>query len=38
VEKILFMFSHCRTLTSLNLSGWDISKVEDISYMFSSCF
>ena len=31
------MFSHCSSLTSLNLSNFNNNKVEDMSYMFDSC-
>ena len=32
-----YMFSICRGLTSLDLSGWDTSKVTDTSSMFFGC-
>ena len=31
------MFRNCESLTSLNISGFDFSKVEDMSYMFYGC-
>ena len=31
------MFSNCSSLTSLDLSGWDTSNVQYMSYMFSNC-
>ena len=30
------MFTYCETLTSANIGNWDVSKVSDFSYMFSS--
>ena len=32
-----FMFNHCSSLTSLNLSNFNINNVEDMSCMFSDC-
>ena len=31
------MFNGCLALTSLDLSGWDTSKVTDTGYMFNGC-
>ena len=31
------MFSGCSSLRSLDLSGWDTSRVEDMGGMFSGC-
>ena len=31
------MFSGCSSLTSLDLSGWDVSNASDLSYMFFDC-
>jgi surface protein len=31
------MFSFCKSLISLDLSGFDVSKVTDIGYMFHNC-
>ena len=31
------MFSFCMRLTSLDLSGWDTSKVANMRGMFSGC-
>ena len=31
------MFSGCTSLTSLDLSGWDTSNVNDMSDMFKNC-
>ena len=31
------MFSHCSSLTSLDLSNFNTNKVEDMSYMFYNC-
>ena len=31
------MFAGCNTLVSVDLSGWDTSKVRDMSQMFESC-
>ena len=31
------MFSHCKSLISLNLSSFDTSKVTEICYMFKNC-
>lgn len=31
------MFSSCKSLTSLDVSNFDTSKVTDMSYMFNSC-
>lgn len=31
------MFYSCHDLTTLNLSGWDVSKVADTNGMFYSC-
>ena len=31
------MFSGCSSLTSLDLSGWDVSFATDLSWMFSGC-
>ena len=31
------MFTHCDGLTSLDLSGWDTSKVTNMNSMFSGC-
>ena len=33
----MLMFSDCSNLTSLNLSGWNTSKVTDTSGMFKIC-
>ena len=32
-----FMFYKCRSLEKLDLSGWDISNVDDMYNMFSGC-
>ena len=32
------MFAGCTSLTTLDLSAWDTSKVTDMSGMFSGCF
>ena len=32
------MFYTCNSLTSLNISGWDTSKVTNMSFMFDSCY
>ena len=32
-----YMFYGCSALTSLDLSGWDTSKVTDMNGMFISC-
>ena len=32
------MFSDCSSLTSLDLSGFDTSKVTDMNHMFTNCF
>ena len=34
---MLQMFYNCNALTSLDLSGWDTSKVTDMRYMFAGC-
>ncbi len=31
------MFKNCSSLTSVDFSGWDKSKVSNISYMFQNC-
>lgn len=31
------MFSHCKSLKSVDLSKWDFSNTEDMSYMFGGC-
>ena len=31
------MFGTCSALTSLDLSGWDTSKVTNMKYMFTNC-
>ena len=31
------MLCGCKSLESLDLSGWDTSNVTDMSYMFSNC-
>ena len=33
-----YMFSSCSSLTTLDLSGFDTSKVTDMSNMFNSCY
>ena len=30
-------FNGCKALTSIDTTGWDTSKVTDMSYMFSDC-
>lgn len=32
-----YLFSYCNKLTSLDLSGWDTSKVTTMSHMFIYC-
>ena len=32
-----WMFSYCKNLKSLDLSGWDTSNVKDMSGMFYDC-
>ena len=32
-----YMFSYCKSLTSLDISGFDTSKVTDMSNMFNNC-
>ena len=34
--NLSYMFAQC-SLTSLDLSDWDVSKVKDMSYMFYNC-
>ncbi len=36
VENMSFMFNYCQSLTSLDLSSWDTSKVTNMSYTFAS--
>ena len=31
------MFYHCSSLTTLDVSGWDTSKVSNMGYMFKGC-
>ena len=31
------MFSECESLETLDISGWNVSNVEDMSYMFYGC-
>ena len=31
------MFEKCAVLTSVDLNGWDVSKVTDLSHMFEGC-
>jgi surface protein len=31
------MFYECKQLKSLDLSNWDVSKIEDMDYMFYNC-
>ena len=31
------MFNECESLETLNVSGWNVSKVNDMPYMFISC-
>lgn len=31
------MFNGCRSLETLDLSGWDMSNVTDMDYMFNGC-
>ena len=31
------MFDECSSLTSLNLSNFNINNVQDVSYMFTKC-
>lgn len=37
VINMSYMFAYCNSLTELNLSSFDTSKVVDISYMFHYC-
>lgn len=37
VTTMRFMFDRCPSLTSVDVSGFDMSKVTSISYMFRSC-
>ena len=36
--KLLGMFSYCPSLTSLDVSSWDVSNVTDLSYVFGGCY
>lgn len=36
-EDMSRMFDGCTSLTTLDLTGWDTSKVTDICYMFNGC-
>ena len=31
------MFYDCQSLETLDLSGWNVSNVNDMSYMFKNC-
>ena len=31
------MFNECESLETLNVSGWNVSKVNDMPYVFISC-
>ena len=33
-----YMFSHCYSLTNLNLSNFNTNNVNNMSYMFSHCY
>ena len=35
--SLALMFINCSSLTSLDLTGWDTSSVEDMGHMFSGC-
>lgn len=37
VTNMTYMFYECMNLKTADLSGWDLSKVEDISNMFGGC-
>ena len=37
VTDMSYMFSSCRSLSSIDLSGFNTDNVTDMSYMFSSC-
>ena len=37
-NNMSYMFSDCRTLTSLDLSSFDTANVTNMSYMFNSCY
>ena len=32
-----YMFQYCESLTSIDLNGWNTSKVTDMGYMFQYC-
>ena len=32
------MFNHCESLTTLDVSNWDTSKVTNMRYMFGWCY
>ena len=38
VTDMRFMFGHCETLTSFDLSEFDTSRVKDMSHMFLCCY
>ncbi|MCD8191047.1 MAG: DUF285 domain-containing protein [Clostridiales bacterium] len=37
VTNMSELFWHCKSLTALDLSGWDISNVTNMSGMFNGC-
>ena len=37
VENMIYMFSGCASLESLNLSSFNTSKVKNMSFMFGGC-
>lgn len=37
VTNMSYMFYKCSSLTSLDLSGWDVSKVTTMAHMFQTC-
>lgn len=38
VTDMSYMFQGCKVLDSLDLSSWDVSKVENFSYMFNNTY
>lgn len=37
VKEMSFMFANCSSLTSLDLSAWDVSNAEQMTGMFAQC-
>lgn len=37
VQNMSYMFNHCQSLKSLDLSNWNVQKVTNLSYAFQYC-